>query len=753
MTSISPPTLSLPEIASWQFPELLNTLETSKPQIIAAIPSLQRGAVWKPGQVEMLWDSILRGFPIGALVMCPKFEGQDYHSGKHGKGWADEQVTHYLLDGQQRCNAVALGFLDALQEVDGKQPPATLWIDLNPAITKNSTRQFVLRVLTISHPWGYGLDDDAGFIGVADIRDAVDEYADGKRPAITAAWPYLSKCPVPFSWLIRTVFQKAEAAGLWELILGKCRSDEVKDRSWAKKAAEFIEAHLESPQSTSHLKRIEAALRRMRQFRLVALEVPQEILQQESFQEAMDETSQAEGDQRIHNVEHLFQRLNSSGTELRGEELLFSMIKAYWPAIEKSFAEIRDGHGNAFLPMPGSRLASLGVRAALMSLQDKPALQASPKIQQIRSLAFPKDEKTREHCGLIKKYLGIPVKGGDHSEMITSESDLHKNLRQVDSWLLFDSTKQDDIGLPPVLRSNLAQSAPDVYLLLLHLAQRARRERLSDEVLTTLKKPILGLVTALHWFGLNQDEAVRQVLAELDKLPLSSNSFDGLLVPCMAAGSKLGVLNILSPKELSDLIKPVHETDPRLHAWTLWRRLVEIETDDPIAKQKAETMLLPFIQKTIHSRPLLLYVQRSYLRREFSSYDPSCVDVWKGHDRPWDYDHLLPSAVLASNRGTYREACRQWVNTIGNFRAWSLEKNRGRQDGPAKQCIQSAEFADSLIKDQQECDDFSMLWAEVVDPTKAARFMNAARARTLRIYKNWFDSLEISRLLAVTREN
>ena len=35
------------------------------------IPALQRGLVWAPHQVELLWDSILRGFPIGAFVLTP----------------------------------------------------------------------------------------------------------------------------------------------------------------------------------------------------------------------------------------------------------------------------------------------------------------------------------------------------------------------------------------------------------------------------------------------------------------------------------------------------------------------------------------------------------------------------------------------------------------------------------------------------------------------------------------------------------
>jgi len=64
--------LTLNEIASWQ--DIPGTGE--RPQVRASVPILQRGLVWNPGQIELLWDSILRGFPIGALVLSAKIPDQ-----------------------------------------------------------------------------------------------------------------------------------------------------------------------------------------------------------------------------------------------------------------------------------------------------------------------------------------------------------------------------------------------------------------------------------------------------------------------------------------------------------------------------------------------------------------------------------------------------------------------------------------------------------------------------------------------------
>ena len=57
------------------------------------LPDIQRGLVWTPQQIAFLWDSMLRGFPIGGFVFSENADN-----------------TYYLLDGQQRWNAISLGF-------------------------------------------------------------------------------------------------------------------------------------------------------------------------------------------------------------------------------------------------------------------------------------------------------------------------------------------------------------------------------------------------------------------------------------------------------------------------------------------------------------------------------------------------------------------------------------------------------------------------------------------------------------------
>jgi len=57
--------------------------------------------VCKPNQIETVWDSILRGFPIGALLMSETNSG-----------------ILELLDGQQRCTFISLGFFNPWEKED-----------------------------------------------------------------------------------------------------------------------------------------------------------------------------------------------------------------------------------------------------------------------------------------------------------------------------------------------------------------------------------------------------------------------------------------------------------------------------------------------------------------------------------------------------------------------------------------------------------------------------------------------------------
>jgi len=163
--------LTLKEIASWQIPNIKNKHKIrarqipnikNKHKIRARIPSLQRGAVWEPQQIEMLWDSILRGFPIGSIVISQKIKDQSdkkpITSAAKETQDKHEETTHHILDGQQRCNAIAWSFVDPWDE--SLSDDVVLWLDIKPETRLDkSSRKYLFRVTTKAHPWGFKHDD------------------------------------------------------------------------------------------------------------------------------------------------------------------------------------------------------------------------------------------------------------------------------------------------------------------------------------------------------------------------------------------------------------------------------------------------------------------------------------------------------------------------------------------------------------------------------------------------------------------
>lgn len=94
------------------------------------IPCLQRDYCWSQKQVEMLWDSLLRGLPLGSLLMWDRNienrEDPAYRFIKHyvdERGYSHEEEVHryserlpgfpesysLILDGQQRLTSFYLG--------------------------------------------------------------------------------------------------------------------------------------------------------------------------------------------------------------------------------------------------------------------------------------------------------------------------------------------------------------------------------------------------------------------------------------------------------------------------------------------------------------------------------------------------------------------------------------------------------------------------------------------------------------------
>lgn len=465
------------------------------------IPALQRGLVWKPRQVELLWDSILRGFPIGSFMLSDIVN-------KDGSG------KYYLMDGQQRYNAISIGFNTV------KAARAVLWIDLLPPSSKNSTRSFWIKATTTPHPWGYKNDDDANRLNTAEKRKALKEFnlkgnIYNDHFSLAETWPVEANLPIPLFCLLKAAEKTSDADTFVKEVFAELNSTDFSYRF------DFNEKIKHSNVALTYLRDVLfPAFNALKDYMITCNHLPKEVIETETTEESMAQTT----------LEVLFTRLNTGGTAISRDDLNYSAIKAYWPSIK----EVNDHLAEKY--MSPSKLVMLAFRLALTSDDDK-SFKGEMTIKQIRSAARNTDER----------------------EKIESlyNNQLETILNKVDEWL---GAKEDSVlRTPNILRTIIARNSPDVYLLLMFMA---RKDMESPVNLSAYE--IKALAFMLHWFGNDKKHCVQEIFHRFKNGINISNILQGisrLMHDCH-------LLHVYTPKDVEELFIIGNSK-----GWRIWNSL------------------------------------------------------------------------------------------------------------------------------------------------------------------------------------
>ena len=706
----------LKEIASWT----PGVCQDVKMNFRASIPALQRGLVWKPQQNELLWDSILRGFPIGAIVVT---EWSDKLVKRHEA--EDRSIKYHLLDGQQRCHAIAIGFSDPFtaEVTDRKEVKSILWLDLNPKREPNSTRNFWVRATTTAHPWGYRRNDVATPLVARDIRQALNMVGldaagpNYKRPWPIDLWPCkaAAEIPVPLSWLLQLPLD--DEVIFWSL-LGK-KAAEAKNFQWAKGVHDFCEFCTTS-EAADNKNRIFKGIKRALSAQLIALEVSDELLEVAEQEKSNDNNLDREG---VSNIEQLFQRLNQQGTRLDGEELAYSMIKAYWPDLERPINEASKGR------MPEARMVSLGVRAALAN-DGKDNLPGPPSVSSLRATARSENVSDKEKKQVIQDFI---------------TQDLHISCKCVGYWLEYDPCNNPS-GLLPVHITSIAMYSREVYLLLLHFAKRMG----GKDVPEGWNKTMQALATLIHWFAPEKAKVANMVYAHCRHGEPSLRNIGTALKEAIGAGA---LHTLHTPEAVRAFVKLPSEAE--LKSWA-WSKLIYRQEDQEgnESRRKLWDGFLWFRG----NKELLLYAQREFLAKRFQGYDPARKDLWEDCNRPWDFDHILAANYFYNRKdgSAFRGLCGEWGYTIGNLRAWPFEDNRADHAEIARDKLSRDGKLDDLehsFIETEQVEGFSGGDKARSDGARAKLFAEACRDRLLKIYQTWYESVGVAKLLPVEDAN
>lgn len=422
-------TFSLREIANW----------TDKCSNVK-IPALQRGLVWKPRQVELLWDSLLRGFPVGSFLLSEA-----------------ENNQYYLLDGQQRFNAISLGF----NSVDNAK--SVVWIDLKQR--EQTERKYWIKVTTEAHPWGFYNDDECSILDVKDRRKAAEAFGFKDKNiyrddfSLLETWPIEAGLPIPL-YIILNIDANTPSEFCDKVFSELQKSDFVHKAEFDNEALEYMKKNLFK------------AVQRIRNYKISCNLLTKDVIEDEGDANVKDNDQTA--------LELLFKRLNTGGTTISQEDLAYSSIKAFWPEIQ----EINDSLAKDY--MPPAKLAALTFGLLLTDKNKKLGVNTTPK--QIRKWA--EDNSIKE---LVCNFY--------------QDGSLKKILSRIDRWLGVND--ENDMHTPALLRTSMAYSSPSLYQFLMFLAKSKEEE--SDHFYLS-NEQIKALAFGVHWFATGDINKVVQML-------------------------------------------------------------------------------------------------------------------------------------------------------------------------------------------------------------------------------------------------
>ena len=580
---------------------------------IVEIPSLQRGLVWAPHQVELLWDSILRGFPIGAFTLTPVNgnEGQLTHA-------SESKAKYFLLDGQQRYNAIKAAFTPWDNEAK-----SVLWVDFMPPSQTNSTRRFWIKVITKAHPWGFENNDTCSVLGWATYREALKRFTGSEDTRIqdvkmSTAWPFKARCPVPFYFVIEA-FSKCSGddAVFYEGIVEWCNSHSkvgIKEKN--------------SDLVAKTAKSMFAALVRMSKYPVFA-----NILQAEMLDEHDAVGENNPEDEGTNSLEQLFTRINTLGTPISPYDLRYSAIKAYW-------GDIKEANDNiAGTIMPAAHLAILSFRLALTLASDRIGFADTPSVQRIRSLK----KNDAAVCGFVEK-------------LYANDGIMLRNIiERVETALRVYKREGDpEDGLPAVIRTSIILNSPDIFLLLLYMAHKGKLDDFGN---------LAGLATWLHWFSRVQQKYIVDAIKEIVD--------NGDL-----AALKTRLRELCQQNALIDPIEASEET------FLLPSNFLSHDHKSFDQTRFENEPWFPVFTRIWGLRDLVIFATRRLFNKEFQYNPAETIFLtghnrpWDmDHIIPKSWVSLQRVKM-----GPFKEVCEKWIWCIGNFAAIPFTLNRSKSN-------------------------------------------------------------------------
>lgn len=654
------------------------------------LPMLQRGSVWKPNQLLDLWDSLLRGFPVGCFMLDPIKKGKWVRQTTASQSEELKEDALGLLDGQQRTLAMLVGWPRKREEMDRR-----IWIDF--ADEPASEHLFRYRVTTENHPFGFQLQEPNARLSVSDRQKArrIYEHAAryiedeheiarleaGKFPDFRKSRPYSAKpsLSVDLGDLIKlyrqhlslddwmqNLEQRLKAIQNWQERKGEGDKWEI-----VATPQEEIDRLLSLPELQTRMNSLHAALGRM-----LALEFP--LVKVNSGQVHADDTDE-KGDPAL---AILFKRVGSNATLLTNEDYIYSVIKHHCPQAHDLVEQLRN-------PGEGLRDYNLAGLLSSTSIVVTAVRLAAARCRDEKGQDFPDQEvlDKKNFAKLLRSPVQVDGLSGTTTFMASALLPLIEGGKLAQLFAHLGEALQYEKGIFEVGLPKQALWLLDRPLIqvLLYWLMKKGGDRACDA------KERADLIRFVLFWNLCVTDAAKASRMAFTLLGGAERSLkevhDKLLAEHVA-------MDMYAPEVLEkmvpDAIKAtVEDSEHPLKGWK--RFFVQDEKDE---QREARKFYGRFWKSNGNSgryqHPLLLWLQRDYVNSAFNSSSPV---AGREEDTPFDYDHILPAshwsgwAGIRSNDRLLDFLADQtgdkdyWLtgNSIGNVRVW--ESSRNRSDG------------------------------------------------------------------------
>ncbi|PSL25385.1 DUF262 domain-containing protein [Chitinophaga ginsengisoli] len=678
---------------------------------IIQLPPIQRNAVWNIAQIERLWDSVLRGYPIGSFLVSLREKDVNARDLQNGKQLPSQEDGYFLLDGQQRTRALVLGF----------KPTATarLWVDLNPTLRFDNAefndRRFMLRVLTSYQPWGMNDRNPADKLPEHQKYPAREHLQQERTEATSLRYDYevgihtgdVSNDTTGISWPL-----KASLPVPLDALIALCggTTGQFKAPSWQEVCALVPARHQsELPDSpTNHFDSLITGIRSILDKTRMVVLLYQNIQHTPVLADEQDD------------MEVLFRRINAGGTVLQGEEMAYSLLKASWDGAYDMVSEIVNSYTVGYLLSP-TAIVMAATRIVRYSHQEN-------------DIANPGVSNFRKWIG--DKALSNSFLGGMQALLQKEASGMAVMQQVMESFcqlLLYKEQDREDIGLPRKLLLSINPVLFHPVFIWLH-EHKDDTKKIAENRLSILRYLLYSYLTVDK-----SDQTSRIAIETIRKH--TGEGFPDKAIYEILLDEELTVA-IPTPDELS---KP-WTSNQADGTFRTGHELFELQ-DDPYNQFRKW-----FWES---SRELLLWFQRQHSTTWFPGYNPTSSDAF---DTPYDWDHIVPyshligqgsnnnyhsSSVIIDNDSRYK-----YINSIGNYRLWPLWCNRsdGNQCHTYKLRMKEPDWDDDIVKELQLSSVTAFLQASAIDPKDEELWYNAGG-----LYRDWPEERRIAWQTAVEK--